>query len=33
MRASLLGASSYMAKAMGVSEYSQLLRITLTPFI
>ena len=33
MRASLLGAANYMAKAMGVSEYSQLLRITLTPFI
>lgn len=33
MRASLLGAANYMSKAIDLSEFSQLLRITLTPFI
>lgn len=33
MRASLLGAANYMTKAVGLNEFSQLLRITLTPFI
>ena len=33
MRASLLGASSYLTKAMDLDEFAVLLKITLRPFI